>query len=270
MELQSILTADYLDIVFDNRNKTYGGYELRKHYNQRAMKSITLVLSAALLLLGVHAFASGLKPKDVIAQIPIERTIEMQDLTPEVPDPPPMPPPPQPVPPAPSIAWTPPKIVRDIDVPDAPPTIEEIKDKVISTVTADGDPNGSDIAPIITGTGKGGPGFTAPTPRDPEIPFESVEQMPEFDGNIGEYLGRNIQYPQMARETQITGRVIIRFVVNEDGSVSGAKVLKGIGAGCEEEALRVINSMPKWKPGKNNGKAVKVFFTLPVKFAMNQ
>lgn len=269
MELQSILTADYLDIVFDNRNKSYGGYELRKHYNQRAMKSITLVLSAALLLLGVHAFASRTKPTDVIKPIFNERVVEMQDLTPHVPDPPPVPVAPPPAPPAPSLVWTPPVIVEDIDVPEAPPTQEELKDKVISTVKSDGDPNGSDIAPVITGTGKGGPGFTAPTPPDPEIPFESVEQMPEFNGNISEYLGRNIQYPQMAKETQTAGRVVIRFVVNEDGSVSGAKVLKGIGSGCEEEALRVINSMPKWKPGKNNGKAVKVFFTLPVKFAMN-
>ena len=269
MELRSILTADYLDIIFDNRNKTYGGYELRKNYNRRAMKSITLVVSAALLLIGAHAFASRLKPKDVIAQIPIERTIEMQDLTPDVPDPPPMPPPPQPVPPAPSIAWTPPKIVRDIDVPDAPPTIEEIKDKVISTVTADGDPNGSDIAPIIAGTGKGGPGFTEAPPAREDIIEDYISQMPVFDGDVGEYLARNIQYPQMARETHTTGRVVIKFVINEDGSVSGAKVLKGIGAGCEEEAMRVINSMPKWKPGKNNGKAAKVYMTLPVKFTMN-
>jgi protein TonB len=73
----------------------------------------------------------------------------------------------------------------------------------------------------------------------------------------------------MARETHIEGRVTIKFVVNEDGSISNAKVVRAIGGGCEEEALRVINSMPKWKPGKQNGKAVKVYFTLPVNFVLN-
>lgn len=271
MELQSILTADYLDIIYDNRNKAYGGYELRKHYNQRAIKSITLVISAALLLLGVHAFASLSKPANAIILKPNEHIVNIQEITtaPPPPPPPPLPVPPPPAPPAPSLVWTPPVIVEDLDVPEAPPTQEDLKDKMISTVKSDGDPNGSDITPIISGTGKGGPSFTETPPPAPEMPFESVEQMPEFNGNVSEYLGRNIQYPQMARETQTTGRVVIRFVINEDGSVSSAKIVKGIGAGCEEEALRVINSMPKWKPGRNNGKAVKVYMTLPVKFQMN-
>ena len=72
----------------------------------------------------------------------------------------------------------------------------------------------------------------------------------------------------MARESGTKGRVVIRFVVNEDGSVSNLTVMKGIGSGCEEEAIRVIKGMPKWRPGKQNGKAVKVFFTLPINFVL--
>ncbi len=269
MELQSILTADYLDIVFDNRNKTYGGYELRKHYNRRAMKAITLVVSAALLLIGVHAFASRNKPTvltsppvytpvdPTILDIPPQKKIEL----PKVQD--------VPKPVASTIKLTPPKIIKDDLVTEAPPTIEELKDKQIGTVTTDGNGGTEAATTVILTDGKGEP-TTGPTiPPVSTEPAIIVEQMPEFNGNVNEYLARNIQYPQMARETQTTGRVVIKFVVNEDGSVSGAKVLKSIGSGCEEEALRVINSMPKWKPGKNNGKAVKVYFTLPVKFAMN-
>lgn len=269
MELRSILTADHLDILFDGRNKNYGGYELRKHYNRRAMKAITVVLSTALLLLGVHTLASGFKTPEEVTLQQVERTIEMQDLTPDFPDPPQPPMPPEPVAPAPSIAFTVPKIVDDIEVPDAPPTPEEMKDKVISTVTAEGDPNGSDIAPVIIGHGKGSVTGIVTPPTPPEAPMEYVEQMPAFDGNLNEYLSRNIQYPPNAREANISGKVIIKFVVNDDGSVSNAKVMRGIGGGCEEEALRVVNTMPKWKAGKNNGKAVKVFFTLPVSFKMN-
>lgn len=270
MELRSILTADHLDIIFDGRNKTYGGYELRKNYSRRATKAITLVLSAAVLLIGAHAIASGLKPDEVVTLAQVERTIEMQDLTPDIPDPPPPPMPPEPVPPAPSLVWTPPVIVENEDVPEPPPTQEELKDKVISTVKVDGEPGGSDITPPIIGGGTGpATGVVTAPPPPPEAPMEYVDQMPEFNGNVSEYLARNIQYPVSAREAGISGKVTIQFVVNEDGSISNAKVLRGIGGGCEEEAIRVINAMPKWKAGKSNGKAVKVFFRLPVTFKMH-
>jgi protein TonB len=269
MELQSILSADYLDIIFDNRNKNYGGYELRKHYNHRAMKAITVVLSTALLLLGAHAFASRFKPTDVVKLSITDRVYEMQDLTPDVPDPPLPEPPPEPVAPPPTQAWTPPVIVDDIDVVEPPPTQDDLKDKAIGTTTIAGDPGNDDLNPPITGRGKTGGGFTEPPPVIEDRIETYVEQMPEFEGSISEYLSRNIQYPELAKQTNTSGRVVIKFVVNEDGSISNTKVVKGIGAGCEEEAMRVINSMPKWKAGKTNGKAVKVYFTLPVSFKLN-
>ena len=101
--------------------------------------------------------------------------------------------------------------------------------------------------------------------------FQIVEEMPAFPGGeakLMEYVGKNIKYPQIARETGIQGRVFIGFVVEPDGSVSNVKLLRGIGGGCDEEAMRVVKSMPKWKPGKQRGKAVRVQYMLPVNFRL--
>ena len=95
-----------------------------------------------------------------------------------------------------------------------------------------------------------------------------VEQMPQFMGNMQDYLASHINYPAAAKEANIQGRVGITFVVNEDGTITDAKVARGIGGGCDEEALRVIRSMPKWKPGKQNGVALKVLFTQVITFKL--
>ena len=101
--------------------------------------------------------------------------------------------------------------------------------------------------------------------------FQIVEEMPSYPGGeqkLMEYVAKNIKYPQIARETGIQGRVFVGFVVEPDGSVSNVKVLRGIGGGCDEEAVRVVKSMPKWKPGKQRGKAVRVSYMLPVNFKL--
>lgn len=101
--------------------------------------------------------------------------------------------------------------------------------------------------------------------------FTVVESMPEFPGGpakMMEYIAKNIKYPAMARESGIQGRVFVNFVVEPDGSVSNVKVLRGIGGGCDEEAVRVVESMPTWTPGRQRGKAVRVSFNLPVRFTL--
>ena len=101
--------------------------------------------------------------------------------------------------------------------------------------------------------------------------FKIVEEMPSFPGGeqkLMEFVGKNIKYPQIARETGIQGRVFVNFVVEPDGSVSNVSVLRGIGGGCDEEAMRVVKSMPKWKPGKQRGKAVRVSYQIPVFFKL--
>ncbi|MDP2723836.1 MAG: energy transducer TonB [Bacteroidales bacterium] len=101
--------------------------------------------------------------------------------------------------------------------------------------------------------------------------FTVVESMPDFPGGMGKlmsYLASNIKYPPLAKESGIQGRVFINFVVEPDGSISQVKVLRGIGGGCDEEAVRVVQAMPKWKPGMQRGKPVRVSYNLPVKFTL--
>ncbi|HPE57713.1 MAG TPA: energy transducer TonB [Bacteroidales bacterium] len=102
--------------------------------------------------------------------------------------------------------------------------------------------------------------------------FTVVESMPGFPGGetaMKRYLAENIQYPQMARESGIQGRVFVTFVVEKDGNVTDVRVLRGIGGGCDEEAIRVIKNMPRWDPGKQRGKPVRVQFNMPIMFKLN-
>ena len=99
--------------------------------------------------------------------------------------------------------------------------------------------------------------------------FTVVENEPEFPGGMEalyKYLGESIKYPQVAKENNITGKVYVTFVVEKDGSIANPRVLRDIGGGCGQEAIRVVKAMPKWKPGKQRGKAVRVQFNLPVSF----
>ena len=101
--------------------------------------------------------------------------------------------------------------------------------------------------------------------------FTIVEEMPTFPGGEAElfkYLGKNIKYPQMATDAGISGVVYVTFVVGKDGKITDVKVLRGIGGGCDEEAVRVVKSMPPWKPGKQRGKPVTVQYNLPIRFTL--
>ena len=110
-----------------------------------------------------------------------------------------------------------------------------------------------------------------PEPVKEEEIFVAVEQQPEFPGGTAalmKWLGNNVRYPQMALENGISGRVIVKFVVEKDGSVSGVTLVRGVDKDLDREAIRVVKSMPKWQPGKNNGQAVRCYFNLPVNFKL--
>ncbi len=102
--------------------------------------------------------------------------------------------------------------------------------------------------------------------------YTVVEKMPEFPGGFKKlmvYLGDNINYPEAAKKAGIYGRVFVSFVVEKDGRINEVKVLRGIGSGCDQEAIRVVKSMPNWKPGLFDGKPVRVQYNLPIKYALN-
>jgi protein TonB len=261
MERKAILNASYLDILFDNRNKQYGGYELRKHYNERVRNALLMVLGVCV----TFSVVSNIHKKAHAAHI-----VEYKgDIHFTQPPPPPIQPMEIPKPVAPPIATikptlTIPKIVSNETViekpaPDVTTTSTNISLPTGNSNTTSLDPTGDIISSNSTSA-------TKTVVQDK--PMEWVEQMPVFNGSIDDYITTHLRYPQMAVENNIQGQVIIRFVVNEDGSVSDAQILRGIGAGCDEEAARIVKSMPNWKPGKQNGRAVKVYFTLPIKFTI--
>jgi periplasmic protein TonB len=265
MEPKTLLHADYLDIVFDNRNKNYGGYELRKHYDQRLGKAGALIA----LSVGTLVCCSFVNwHRDVVthrSMTPVTPTIihcTFSEALPKVTHITPPPPSPQKLK---VRVFTDPIVDATDNVPDDKTMTQNknLADARPGLSVADGDSTGLGI---VTESGNG-KGKTIEVAK-PNVPVRWVEQMPQFQGDMLAFIGSIIRYPVAASEAGIEGTVYIQFVVNEDGSVGNAIVLRGIGGGCDEEALRIVNAMPKWKPGKQNGNPVKVFFTLPVKFML--
>lgn len=270
MDINKILKSDYLDILFEGRNKTYGSYELRRKYPTRMRNAAIIGISVIALAVAAPAIASLLKPKEKEAPIAMMKEVTLAEPPPIDPKKPPPPPPPaEPPPPVkPTVKFTPPVIKKDEEVKEdeKPPEQTELKDASAGVKTQEGDVNGIDPG-IVDNPGTGTGVVEAPPPPKEEI-FTYVEQMPEPPFDVNAYLSKNISYPQQARDAGISGRVVLKFVVDENGDIGGIQVVKGIGGGCDEEAKRVVAGMPKWKPGKSNGKAVKVYYTLPIKFAL--
>ncbi len=265
MQTQAILQASYLDIVFDNRNKQYGSYELRTHYQRRMTTAIMGVIAACCLFAASTLIK---KQAHATADPVVYREIEITRIEPPTIKPPIVTPPPAAeLPKTHTAKLTPPVIKPDelVKPEDLAADKKQLENAVSGNDTKLGFTDGA-----IDGTLKDlktKPGVVTPPAETKPLIF--VEQMPEFIGDMNEYLSKSLSYPAMARENNVQGKVMVQFVVNEDGSVSNAKVLRGIGSGCDAEALRVVNSMPKWKPGKQNGKAVKVYYTLPIRFVLN-
>ena len=262
MDINKILNSDYLDIIFEGRNKVYGGYELRKNYPKRLYRSL-------LVLVGICLFTAAYSIINMKFKHEAKPVLNMKQVTLAEPPPidpkktPPPPPPPPPPPVKPMVKFTPPVIKKDEEVKEeeVPPPQKEIT--AAGPKDEKGDPNGIDPGIVDKGTGTG----VVAAPPPPAI-FSYVEQMPSAPYDYQDYLNKHIVYPDAARESNIEGRVIVKFVVNEDGAISDVQVQRGIGGGCDEEAKRVVSSFPKWKPGKQNGKPVKVYFTLPIVFKL--
>lgn len=271
MDINKILKADYLDILFEGRNKKYGSYELRKRYPDRMKKSGIFLIAFGVLAFGYNVFANRAKKANVEPPPP---PMEV-NLAPPPPidetKPPPPPPPSEPPPPVkPTVQFTPPEIKKDEEVKEEekPAEQKDLKDAAAGLKTQEGDVNGID--PGIVDKPGDGTGVVEAAPAAPEI-FKFVEQQPEFPGGekaLYKFLQDNVRYPEKASNAGQAGTVRVKFVVNEDGAITNVEVVRGAGYGMDEEAMRVIKSMPKWKPGKNNGHAVKVYFQVPITFTL--
>jgi periplasmic protein TonB len=278
MELNQINESSYLDLLFEGRNRAYGAYDIRTHYPRHLRKAMTIAIilfvGMALLPSLARSFAAAILPTPPpikITEVSMPTPPPEKAKTPEKILPPPEAKPIEQVA-VKTMAFLPPKVVKDADAPTTPPTMDDLAGKAIGQTTTDGKTSGNN-APT-TPTGKGAALPTAPPiipePREViDAPHTFVEQKPEFPGGekaLFQYLADNTHYPQMAREVGTDGRVFLQFVVEKDGSITDVKVLRGIGSGCDEEAMRVIKTMPHWAAGKQNGRPVRVLYNLPFVF----
>jgi periplasmic protein TonB len=264
-----ILKQEWIDVVFTDRNKNYGAYELRKQNGWNTSKA---------LLIGVFAFVFAISLPTIINIIAgfIPKKENKVKIVPVVLQPPPpvnkqKPPPPPPEPPKPKVdqvKFPPPVVKPDNEVKEQPPTVKELETADPGQKNQKGDPN----ADIVINTPVGNSDEKAVTEDENKI-FVTVEKEPEPNGGIGkfyEYLQKNIRYPAVAKENNIQGKVFLTFVVEKDGSITDVKVLRGLGSGCDEEAMRVLRNSPKWKPGIQNGRPVRVQYQVPISFALQQ
>lgn len=247
------------EIVFEHRNKNYGAYILRKMYHKQLTRA--LFIASAVMIAGL-AYPLVSSYRDIYKRIVITD-------------------------PGPTGVFTgthPP--VEPPVVPPPPPAIDEVKKHVGFTTpkVVEGE--------IPEGEGLPDMGYITNTPIIPvdiaeepvatkkddvieikaeEPPKLFAEEMPSFLGGDTErlkFLTDNIKYPQLAEENGIKGTVYVQFIVDTKGNITDVKILRGIGGGCDEEAVRVIKMMPQWHPGKQNGKVVRVLFTMPVVFKL--
>lgn len=270
----SWLSSSIDDIVFENRNKSYGAYLLRRIYDKNMTKGILAGLLFFLFLIFAPQAYAYLKNKltPVADEDLSNREVTLAEpppIDPNEPEPPPPPPVEAPKPKA-QIQFVPPKVEEDEKVVEEipPPDIVEVETKVVSTATVEGEESEGNAAP--DDGPKEAPAVIEEDPDDKKI-FNFVQQKPEFpDGEAAllKYLYANIKYPPIARENGIEGQVVVRFVVSKTGKIDDVKILRSLGGGCDEEASRVVRAMPAWKPGKHNGKAVNCTYTLPIKFQL--
>ncbi len=255
------------ELVFEDKNKSYGAFELRKNHNRSLSIALLITGCAFVFMVSLPAIIDWINNKLDEVEVPVD--ITPLDLTAPPPidetEPPPPPPPPPPV--METVKFTPP-VVTDDEVVDEPPPVQTEETPQISTVTNEGTGNQDDI--IIPETGNNTIVETV------EAPLTIVEQMPTFPGGEAEMMKwiknkiEQVGYPQMEKEAGISGTCYVTFVVEKDGSITDVKVLRGVsgGPGYDKLAQQVVKAMPHWKAGKQNGREVRVQFNLPIKFTI--
>jgi periplasmic protein TonB len=257
------------DVIFESRNKAYGAYALRQSYGKRMKQGMFFGLSFFALLVSSPLIANRMKAKTELMD---NRVIEMAAIKPDVPKTPIAPPPPPP-PVKQQMATTrfePPVVTEEAETEPPMPRVDDITTNV-STQTQKGD-NSEAFVNVVEAPAA--PPIDVPVKTVVEEPktFEYVEQMPEYPDGMKamfRFLSEHVKYPAVARENGIEETIYIGFVVGNDGTIRNVNVKRGKNSSLNEEAVRVVSMMPKWKAGRQNGKAVNVAYTLPIKFHLD-
>jgi protein TonB len=246
------------EIVFESRNKEYGAYKLRKKYKPTVILALcigTLIIGTLVVTPYLNAKAAENRNKRAERQVEIK--MEAMDApTEQVAPPPPPPPPPADV--VQQAKYVPPVVVDSVKPEDEVQlmTADEAETVVQNTEVVD--------VPVEVKE-------EVQEAEPEEVPFVVVEEMPMFPGGDAEllkYIGENTIYPEVAKENNIQGRVIVRFCVTAKGGVSQVSVLKGVDPELDKEAIRVVNTLPPFKPGKQGGKPVPVWYMVPITFTL--
>ena len=268
-----LATASLDDIVFDGRNRGYGAYELRALYQRHVTRALVIATAMFALMLAFPLLAQLLR--EVVPTV-THKPIVAEPFNPDTrPVEPPIVPPPATVKP-PTMPPQPPTMQNVVPVvakeeqvtkEDIVPSQDELIDKESGVRTLEGDPNAgnSTIEELLP------KGEEATTEVIDKHIYVSVEQMPELPGGGGQMaivaaIQRAVKYPAMALHNGVEGKVYASFTVNEKGEIVDLKIVKGLGSGLDEETMRAIKSLPKFIPGKQNGREVSVSFTVPVTY----
>jgi len=265
-----IFNPEWLNVVFKGRNQAYGAYELRKENPKNTNRALIIAIACFVFVLASPTIWNKIKgfiPK-------ADEKVKITDVV--LMPPPPLdkakpPPPPAKEPPKPKVdqvRFPPPVVKPDNEVREKdPPTEKQLEVADPGQKEQKGDPNqevridepvgNADVKNVTEAT-------------DNQV-FTAVEIQPEYPGGeagLAKFLQKNIRYPSIAKENNIQGKVYIQFVVERDGSLTDIKVIREPGSGTGDEAVRVLKISPHWKPGVQNGKPVRVQFTLPVNFSL--
>lgn len=274
MEVNKILSADILDIIFEGRNKDYGAYELRKTYNRRMVTSLVIVAAIIALLFIGYLVSSLLEDKQETKTVQVQ-DVQLEEIKQEEKkeEPPPPPPPKPPEPPKVEMAkFTPPKIVKDEEVKEdeKPPEVEKLEETKIGTMNQEGQKDEGIVAPPVEDAGKGVVEAPKKDDEDWDKTFTKVEIESEYPGGAAawqRYLNRNLRYPQEAIDNEVQGAVVVQFIVDKEGNVSDVEAISGPQE-LRAEAVRVIKKSGKWTPAVQNGRQVKSYKKQPIVFRL--
>lgn len=263
-------SREWCDIVFSEKNKSYGAYEMRMSSSKRHVAAFVVMLGLPILIIIASVIIGKVQAANAgydggIDTERIMTTLDMEQPIEEIVEVIPMPEPPKPI--VNSIRFVPPVIGADDQVAaEDALTMEEVlvDTRVVGyiDVTEGTDDRSHELArdenvAIVT--------------EAPPTPLVIAEVMPQFPGGEVEmmkFIKDNLRYPVVDQENGTQGRVTVRFVVTKTGSIDQVEVVRGISPTCDREAMRVVKAMPKWIPGKQNGKPVAVYFNLPVLYRL--
>jgi protein TonB len=273
MEVNKILTADVLDIIFEGRNKEYGAYELRKTYNKRILVAVGGMFALVILLFVGYLIANKIEDDDSAKQV-VAQEVQLEQIQEEKNEPPPPPPPPKP-PDPPKVEmskFTPPKIVKDEEVKEdeKPPEVEKLEETKIGTINQEGVKDIGIVAPPVDDAGKGVVEAPKKVEEDWDKTFTKVEIESDYPGGQAawqRYLLKTLRYPQEAQDNEIQGTVVVQFIVDKAGAVSNVEAIAGPPE-LRDEAVRVIKKSGSWTPAVQNGRQVKSYKKQPIVFRL--